>query len=103
MTCFTCANSYSNEECNLKAIDEPCALNTSFTNNTNESQGDKEKNPNFACLTIHRFDISSSRTISVDKKCTTECSKEIVGCKFYNISNGDKFETKTIKVKFITR
>ena len=62
LTCFTCQRSKSNDECNRKAIDEPC----------------DSRRP--ACLTVHRFNSLTMKTISVEKKCALDCSAKMVGC-----------------------
>lgn len=66
-TCFTCAKSQSNEDCNRKAIDEPCA---------HSDEVDSLR----ACLTVHQFNAHSLETFYIEKKCITKCSPDLVGC-----------------------
>lgn len=88
LTCFTCSASESNDDCNHKAIDEPCA---SMTSTHSVSHGDEhsvnqtitmshDTVTKYACMTIHRFDASSLRTVSIEKKCSTVCGPDQVGC-----------------------
>lgn len=69
MICFTCDQSDSNDECNRKAIDEPCHSNTLEKNH---------QPTNYSCMTIHKFD--SRRTLSIEKKCSNDCKPEMIGC-----------------------
>jgi hypothetical protein len=71
LTCFTCDKSISNDECNRKAIDEPCKI-------TNEDKNSTKTN--FACLTIHKFNSVTLETISINKKCSLDCRPDMIGC-----------------------
>jgi hypothetical protein len=75
LTCFTCDKSISNDECNRKAIDEPCEITSQDQNSTNS-----KNNNNFACLTIHKFNSITLETISINKKCSLDCRPDMVGC-----------------------
>jgi hypothetical protein len=66
LTCFVCDKSISNEDCNRKAIDEPCSQT-------------KERN-HHSCLTVHQFNSQTLETLFIEKKCIQTCSPELVGC-----------------------
>lgn len=75
LTCFTCDKSKSNDECNRKAIDEPCQQKLMNRLNSNF-----EIITNYSCLTVHKFDLTTKTTLSIEKKCSIDCKTNMVGC-----------------------
>jgi hypothetical protein len=82
LTCFTCEESGSNEECNKNAIDEPCFIREKTLNLTKEAQQKR------ACMTVHKFNYLTLKTVSIEKKCTLNCAQETVGCVTLSAGNG---------------
>lgn len=89
LTCFTCDKSRTNDECNRKAIDEPCQqklinyMNVNLNERAAPSDVVATANSyaaNFSCLTIHKFDAQTLKTIYVEKKCSADCRPQMVGC-----------------------
>jgi hypothetical protein len=75
LTCFACdSTSKSNDECNSKAIDQTCSA-AATTNSKNAFQ-----DVQFSCMTIHTFNYSSLKTVSIEKKCVQECKITQIGC-----------------------
>ncbi len=74
LTCFTCQKSSTNENCNIKAIDESC----SQANNKLENPLINVKMT--GCMTIHRFNTLTRETIYIEKKCVQRCLASMVGC-----------------------
>ncbi|XP_063420009.1 ly6/PLAUR domain-containing protein 6-like [Mytilus trossulus] len=64
LTCWTCPEMYSNQECNDWAPDIPCPQNKT------------------TCATLHRFNTSSKVSIRVTKSCVfpLDCDESVVGC-----------------------
>ena len=64
LTCWTCPGMRTNQECNDWAPDIHCPQNHT------------------TCATIHRFNITTTYSIMVTKKCVlpTGCDKTAVGC-----------------------
>jgi hypothetical protein len=82
LTCFTCDESSSNEECNKNAIDEPCFLRSDKSaNQTGEARQKR------ACMTVHKFNYLTLKTVSIEKKCTMSCAQETVGCVTIPVKN----------------
>lgn len=85
LTCFTCDKSRSNEECNRKAIDETCQQKQINNNLLDAAAVTTQATAtavsfNYSCMTVHRFDSSSKKTISIEKKCSADCRPDMIGC-----------------------
>lgn len=102
LTCFTCDKSNSNEECNRKAIDEPCFQSSDHQTPSNELLFAQNKldRRNIGCLTVHNFDAMSKKTISIEKKCSLNCTMESVGCSTTTLSTDSEHNKQFIKVIF---
>ncbi|XP_046402416.1 uncharacterized protein LOC124168305 isoform X2 [Ischnura elegans] len=62
ITCYTCVNVSSNDECNRFAIDRPCPKGGDY------------------CLTLHVMD--KERSVLVNKRCASlnDCARDATGC-----------------------
>ena len=99
LTCFTCGKSKTNEDCNKQAIDEPCRFDT---NSTNKSNNKPIQPKNAACMTIHKFNKLTFKTISVEKKCSVKCDSNIVGCETSPVLNQNNID-EHIRVRFFKK
>ncbi|CAF1035519.1 unnamed protein product [Brachionus calyciflorus] len=82
LTCFTCAQSLNNEECNKQAIDEPCRALT--PNSTNDK---------YICMTVNKMNMNDLKSISVEKKCVIECNRAEIGCKLDETNENVQIKT----------
>jgi hypothetical protein len=107
LTCFTCAKSKSNYECNRKAIDEPCnqvkLIETKRMKKSaaSESTDDDLSLSTLACLTVHTFNSLTQKTISVEKKCSLDCNAEMVGCSVKSPSMHHNHQQQHIRVSIM--
>jgi len=102
LTCFTCQKSSTNENCNIKAIDESCS-----------QANDKLENPLInvkmtGCMTIHRFNTMTRETIYIEKKCVQKCTASMVGCSTLGLQPGNLVDQNvqvriTFKVLFLSQ
>ena len=89
LTCFTCPESIDNNECNTRAIDEKCSDSNQLV--------DKKKFS--GCMTVHRFDSETKKTLTIEKKCVHECNESMVGCSIANNNSTEpKIEVILIKI-----